>query len=151
MPDDCLIRQNPIEQLAIFSSKPSSGRTVSAGFSGSRLATLTLVTVCNHLSGCVRSQGDGNENPNQKVKDKGKGAEFFWRGERCISDLCPSFLDRSRKCVGFCRSRACHPCLDSYRTNVSFFRYLAIGDQHCDYDRDLPHGVSYPEHAKPRC
>src|SRR5207253_8836647 len=103
MPDDCLIRQNPIEQLAIFSSKPSSARRVSAGFSGSRLATLTLVTVCNHLSGCVRSQGDGNENANQKLKDTGKGAEFFLRNERCISELWPSFLYRSRKFLGFCR------------------------------------------------
>ena len=38
-----------------------------------------------------------------------------------------------------------------HRTNVSFFRYLAISDQYCDDDRHLPHGVSDSEHAKPRC
>ena len=35
--------------------------------------------------------------------------------------------------------------------DLSFFRYLATGDQYRDDHRYFPDGLLDPEHAKPRC
>src|SRR5438067_2114244 len=56
----------------------SSARRVSADFSGSRLATLTLVTVCDHLSGFVRSKVDlVMQTHTQELNKKEKKRDIF--------------------------------------------------------------------------
>ena len=82
----------------------------------------------------------------EKLKKQEKERDFF-----CIvRDAFRVFARHSAialESLGFCWSRARNSCLDSHRTNGSFFRYLAIGHQRRHDDRHLSHGVSDPEHA----
>ena len=85
----------------------------------------------------------------EKLRKQEKERDFF-----CIvRDAFRVFARHSAialESLGFCWSRARNSCLDSHRTNGSFFRYLAIGHQRRPDDRHLPHGVSDPEDAKQR-
>lgn len=42
-------------------------------------------------------------------------------------------------------------CLDSYRTVVPLFRYLAVGNQHRHNDRDVPDGFPDSAQSKQGC
>jgi hypothetical protein len=150
MADDCLIRQNPIARDDLLRE---------ALISPARLCAFEdPVRLPRDLSDCLQPlvgfacevKAMVMETQTEKLKKQEKERDFF-----CVARDALRVLPVIPQSLSGAPGLLLEPCL-SFLSGFSpdqcfIFPIPGIGDQHCDHDRHLPHGVSYPEHAKPRC
>ena len=138
MPDDCLIRQNPIlSNSRQFSPRSLIRLACLRALSGSIVANLgTIYRVAREVKARLMKTG------NRKAKTAGKERDLF----RTVSDALRIFARRSSIALGsawaFAGAMLVILVWVSLWTNVSFFRYLAVGDKHWHDNCHLPHGIS---------